>query len=217
MLYQCDLNGTSDVADMRDQIRYLTREEVMAESIVNWEMALPPPEQTVVDLPEGGLVESLLHQSTPEELEVERQVREILKDQERRQRKKLAPRKVDPQLEEICTFAAELVKGTLEFRDEIDRRICALSENWRLDRMAIVDRNILRLGAYEILYRPDIPPKAAINEAVELAKEYSDEKSAPFVNGILDALAEFRLKAAQENLPSETTGLRADGITTVQE
>jgi len=69
--------------------------------------------------------------------------------------------------------------------------------------MSVVDRNILRLSAYEILFRTDIPPKVSIDEAVELAKEYSDEKSSGFVNGILDALAARRLQDSREEAAPE--------------
>lgn len=90
-------------------------------------------------------------------------------------------------------FARELIHGYLDRRIEIDRRIEEVARNWQLRRMASIDRNILRLGAYELLYRKDIPPLVAINEAIEIAKKYSTKNSGPFVNGILDNI---RLKAA---------------------
>jgi N utilization substance protein B len=86
-------------------------------------------------------------------------------------------------------FLQLLVHGVTERRDEIDARIAALSEGWALDRQAAVDRNIMRLAAFEILYLPDIPMGASINEAVELAKKYSTSESGRFVNGVLGALA----------------------------
>lgn len=90
--------------------------------------------------------------------------------------------------DEVYLFALGLVHGCRRHLDEIDREIQATSTNWDLRRMATVDRNVLRLGTYELLYRPDIPPQVTINEAVELAKRYSTEKSAAFVNGVLDRI-----------------------------
>jgi N utilization substance protein B len=83
----------------------------------------------------------------------------------------------------------ELVRGTLAHRDQIDTRVAALATDWALDRQAAVDRNILRLASYEMLYRPDSPVAAVVNEAVELAKKYSTAESGRFVNGVLGALA----------------------------
>ena len=90
---------------------------------------------------------------------------------------------------EIREFAEELVKGTLEKLEDIDALIEKLAENWILGRMAAVDRNILRLAAFEILYRKDIPSAVTINVALEIAKKYSSSESAPFLNGVLDRLA----------------------------
>lgn len=90
---------------------------------------------------------------------------------------------------EIRKFAEELVKGALEKLEDIDALIEKLAENWILGRMAAVDRNILRLAAFEILYRKDIPSAVTINEALEIAKKYSSSESAPFLNGVLDRLA----------------------------
>ncbi len=89
---------------------------------------------------------------------------------------------------EAFAFARELVEGVAAHQSQIDALIQKHSENWRLERMSVTDRNILRLGTYELLYRPDIPPKVAINEAIELAKEFGTEDSPAFVNGILDAI-----------------------------
>lgn len=85
-------------------------------------------------------------------------------------------------------FASELVEGTWAHRDEIDLLISTCSENWSLERMAKVDRNILRLAVYELLYSQGIPPKVALNEAIDLGKEFGSENSGSFINGILDAL-----------------------------
>ena len=98
----------------------------------------------------------------------------------------------------LCEFAEGLVAGVQKNQLRIDALITAVAENWRLDRMAAIDRNILRLGAFEMLFSPDVPTKVAINEALELAKRYSTAQSSRFVNGILD-----RLQAAG---PSRSVG-----------
>jgi len=83
-------------------------------------------------------------------------------------------------------FADPLIRGTLEHRRNLDQQIQDYAQNWDLKRMAIVDRNILRLALFEMLHREDIPPIVSINEAVEVAKRFSTEESGRFVNGILD-------------------------------
>ncbi|MCM8800446.1 MAG: transcription antitermination factor NusB [Candidatus Omnitrophica bacterium] len=89
---------------------------------------------------------------------------------------------------EIKDFTSELVEGVAEHLNAIDEKISQYATNWQLKRMAVVDRNILRLGSYELLFREDIPPKVSINEAVELAKRYSGLEAGRFVNGILDKI-----------------------------
>jgi len=86
-------------------------------------------------------------------------------------------------------YAEELVRGTLAEMSEIDGRITALTPDWTPDRQAAVDRSILRLAAWELLFRPEAPVAAVVNEAVELAKKYSTAESGRFVNGVLGALA----------------------------
>ena len=90
--------------------------------------------------------------------------------------------------EEVRSFADSLVRGTLEHLPEIDEVIARYTENWQLSRMAAIDRNILRFGVYELLYVEDIPPKVSINEAVNIAKKFSQEESGKFVNGVLDKI-----------------------------
>jgi N utilization substance protein B len=85
-------------------------------------------------------------------------------------------------------FAEELVRGVIERRAEIDEKIARYTEHWDLPRIAAVDRNILRLAMYEMLFRDDIPPVVSINEAVDIAKKFSTRESGAFVNGILDRL-----------------------------
>ena len=86
-------------------------------------------------------------------------------------------------------MAEELVRGVAANRRSIDDAIEGASANWRLDRMAKVDRNVLRLAVYELRHRTDVPVKVVINEAIELAKKYGAEGSGAFVNGVLDQLA----------------------------
>ena len=87
---------------------------------------------------------------------------------------------------EVFEFCKRLVFGVHEHLKEIDDKISQYATNWQFNRMAVIDRNILRLGVFELQYTIDIPPKVTINEAVELAKKYGDLDSSKFVNGILD-------------------------------
>jgi len=86
-------------------------------------------------------------------------------------------------------FAWDLVKGVWSNERELDAVIVRFSKNWKLARIAKVELTILRLAVYEILHRPDIPLRVALNEAIELSKRYGDENSRNFINGILDAIA----------------------------
>jgi N utilization substance protein B len=97
--------------------------------------------------------------------------------------------------EELKKFARELVSGTLEHLGEIDRIVQEAAEHWNMERMAAVDRNILRCSVYEILYRKDIPSAVTINEALEIAKKYSSRESVSFINGLLDKVAHIHGKA----------------------
>jgi N utilization substance protein B len=97
--------------------------------------------------------------------------------------------------EDLKDFTRDLFSGTTEHLGEIDGVIQGAAENWDLRRMAAVDRNILRFAVFEIIYRPDIPSAVTINEALEIAKKYSSQESAPFINGLLDKIARERGKA----------------------
>jgi N utilization substance protein B len=88
----------------------------------------------------------------------------------------------------VQLFADPLIRGVLEHRAKIDEEIQKHAKNWSLQRMAAVDRNVLRLAAYEMLFREDIPPIVSINEAVDIAKKFSTHDSGKFVNGILDQI-----------------------------
>ncbi|MCG3778316.1 MAG: N utilization substance protein B [Nitrospira sp.] len=87
---------------------------------------------------------------------------------------------------EARAFAERLVAGVLEQKPELDVLIGQYATNWKITRMPIVDRNILRAGVYELLWMDDVPAKVTMNEAVELAKSFGDEEASKFVNGILD-------------------------------
>ncbi len=88
---------------------------------------------------------------------------------------------------ELVEFARELVAGVRRNRGQLDQTIEEVAENWSLDRMAVTDRNVMRLGAFEILHA-DTPNRVAIDEAVELAKRFGSAQSGPFINGILDKI-----------------------------
>jgi N utilization substance protein B len=90
--------------------------------------------------------------------------------------------------EEIRDFTAMLVTGTVQHRDEIDALIQECSTNWSLERIGLVERNILRFAIYELCFLPDIPPNVTLNEAVEVAKKYGTEEAPAFINGILDRI-----------------------------
>ena len=85
-------------------------------------------------------------------------------------------------------FAERLVSGVVKERPRLDRTIADHARNWRLERMAVVDRNVLRLAAWELLFDPDTPPPVVIDEAVEVARRFGSEQSSSFINGILDAV-----------------------------
>ncbi len=91
-------------------------------------------------------------------------------------------------LPEAQEYAWKLVQGVVENQIGIDLIIERYSPGWRIERMSVIDRNILRLAVYEMLYIDDVPPKVSINEAIELAKGFGSKTSASFVNGILDAV-----------------------------
>lgn len=89
---------------------------------------------------------------------------------------------------DLRIFCLALYDGVVQHLEEIDAKLAASAENWRLVRMATVDRNVLRLGAFELLHYPDTPAAVAFDEAIELARRYGSADSAAFVNGVLDRL-----------------------------
>lgn len=98
--------------------------------------------------------------------------------------------------EEVIEFSKRLVYGIQEHIQELDAHIKKFAEHWELARMAVIDKNILRIGCFEIMYLDDIPPKVSINEAIELGKKFGDVESAKFVNGILDRIYKEKEAAA---------------------
>ncbi|HMZ56011.1 MAG TPA: transcription antitermination factor NusB [Nitrospira sp.] len=110
-----------------------------------------------------------------------------------------------PLTEELRTFAERLVAGVRTHVKELDALIGSYATNWKVDRMPIIDRNILRLGCFELLHVPEVPAKVTLNEAIELAKCFGDEEASKFVNGILDKVlgkdARLERKRAFPELP----------------
>jgi transcription antitermination protein NusB len=100
-------------------------------------------------------------------------------------------------------FTLDLVRRTTEQRDRIDELIREHVEKWEMDRIAVLDRLILRQSICEILFFPDIPPKVTINEAIEIAKKYSTEKSDKFINGVLDAVLHRQVTRDLPDVPTD--------------
>lgn len=111
--------------------------------------------------------------------------------------------KSNPVEDSIKEFAAKLISGTCANISKIDELISKYAQNWQLSRMAVIDRNILRLASFELILMDDIPPKVSINEAVELAKKYGDIESGKFVNGILDKIHKAECKAEKRSPESQ--------------
>jgi N utilization substance protein B len=101
----------------------------------------------------------------------------------------------------VSAYAAELVRGVHEHSERIDELLAGHSQGWALGRMPAVDRNVLRIGAYELLWRPDIPDGVAISEAVSLARDLSTDASPAFVNGLLARLLELKPELAPGQPP----------------
>ncbi|HKR67841.1 MAG TPA: transcription antitermination factor NusB [Streptosporangiaceae bacterium] len=108
----------------------------------------------------------------------------------------------------VSSYAIELVQGVQAHRDELDRLLADNSHGWTLDRMPAVDRNILRIGSYELLWGSEVPPAVAISEAVQLAGDLSTDASAAFVNGLLARLLEIKptLAAHEADQPPSDPG-----------
>ncbi|SPF42894.1 N utilization substance protein B homolog [Syntrophobacter sp. SbD1] len=103
----------------------------------------------------------------------------------------------------VRPFAERLLNGVYAHRDQLDKMIVGASENWRIERMSIIDRNVLRIALYEMLYCLEIPPKVSINEAIDLGKTFGSPDSGGFINGILDHLLP-EVSLVRESSGSET-------------
>ena len=98
---------------------------------------------------------------------------------------------------EVRKFAADLVLGVSDKKSEIDNMISKYTTNWQLDRMAVIDRNVLRFAVFELLFIKDIPPKVSINEAIDIAKKFGGSDSGKFVNGVLDKINKTECKGSK--------------------
>jgi len=108
--------------------------------------------------------------------------------------------------EEVRSYADTIVRGVLEATGRIDDLITSHTHNWRLERIAAVDRNILRMAIFEFLYQPEVPRAVVINEAIEVAKRYSTEESSQFINGVLDGIRRILKEGGEQ--AGETTEAR---------
>ena len=163
MLYQSDLGGSSlpQVFNTFDVTEYMARDEDPAKKAAREAAA---PAAVAVPEPAPAVAPAL----TPE-----------ARTEWNRQRKRV---------DEAFQYAQALVRGTLDSLDKIDELIRGQADNWRLERMPAVDRNILRLAVYEMLHETDTPKLVVVDEAIELAKKFGSEQSGRFVNGLLDGL-----------------------------
>jgi len=106
--------------------------------------------------------------------------------------------KVFPYQEDIVAYTRFLLSGVVKEQEKLDRCIATASENWKIGRITYVDKNILRVAIYEMLYSPEVPPKVAIDEALELAKKFGAEDSKDFINGILDRVLKDYYEKGEE-------------------
>ncbi len=111
--------------------------------------------------------------------------------------------------DEVKDFAEQLVAGVLEKKKDLDALIGKYATNWKVSRMPIVDRNILRAGVYELLWMDDVPAKVTVNEAIELAKSFGDDEASKFVNGILDQV--LTKESCLEAKRQDALGVRGKG------
>ena len=115
--------------------------------------------------------------------------------------------------EDVRAFVERLVEGVWAHQEELDVTIETQATNWTLSRMPIVDRNLLRLSLYELMWMPDVPAKVTMNEAIELAKAFADDEAKRFVNGILDKVLreDPRLEGKRAELATDSAGKEASG------
>ena len=108
----------------------------------------------------------------------------------------------------VQEFAEQIVRGTMCRRAAFDEVLASSAFNWRVSRMPVVDRNILRMAIYEFLFQPDTPRVVVIDEAIEIAKKFGNEESGPFINGILDSIR-IKLESGELDLPAELAAAAA--------
>jgi transcription antitermination protein NusB len=161
MLYQKDLGGS-------------TLPQIFASFDATEYIAAEPENQNAGDAEEGAPKPAIKPSATRAVVDPE-----VARRDAARKRKRI---------DAAFTYARTLVEGAIEHQDEIDTLIRSQADNWRLERMPAVDRNILRLAIYEMLYEKDIPKLVVVDEAIELAKRFGSEQSGRFVNGLLDGL-----------------------------
>jgi N utilization substance protein B len=109
----------------------------------------------------------------------------------------------NPQRQEIIDFSSFLIQGVMSNLDHIDTLIKKYVKNWGIERMAVIDRNILRIACFELIFSEEIPPKVSINEAIELAKRFGDIDSPRFINGVLDKIYKMESKKQDADRPKE--------------
>ncbi|MDP2922550.1 MAG: transcription antitermination factor NusB [Candidatus Omnitrophota bacterium] len=108
-----------------------------------------------------------------------------------------------PQRQEVIDFSLSLIDGAMANLERIDSLIKKYVKNWEIERMAAIDRNILRLACFELLFLEEIPPKVSINEAIELAKRFGDIDSPRFINGVLDKIYKMESKKPDAGQPQQ--------------
>ncbi|MEW5908793.1 MAG: transcription antitermination factor NusB [Thermodesulfobacteriota bacterium] len=111
-----------------------------------------------------------------------------------------------PPPKKLLPFFLDLVNGVLRSKSQIDSIIERFSNNWKLNRMSCVDRNVIRIAVYEMFFRADIPPKVSINEAIDVGKKYGTRDSGSFINGILDSIRNFMEDQAADQAFMKTAG-----------
>jgi N utilization substance protein B len=109
----------------------------------------------------------------------------------------------NPQRQEVIDFSTSLIEGVTKNIEQLDSLIKKYVKNWEIDRMAVIDRNILRMACFELLFLEEVPPKVSINEAIELAKRFGDLDSPRFVNGVLDKIYKMETGKVDANQPQQ--------------
>lgn len=109
----------------------------------------------------------------------------------------------NPQRQEVIDFSTSLIEGVTKNLAQLDSLIKKYVKNWEIDRMAVIDRNILRMACFELLFLEEVPPKVSINEAIELAKRFGDLDSPRFVNGVLDKIYKMETRKVNAGQPQQ--------------